>query len=52
MPMKKIEDRDRKDFYYRCENPDCPGRGYETEPKKKAKSNIDEKPPLCPKCGK
>ena len=50
MPMKKIEERDLKKFYYRCENPEC--RGYETEPKKVTRENVDEQPPRCPKCGK
>jgi len=49
MPMNKIEDRDREAFHYRCGDPKCAG---ETEPKKKTKANIDEKPPRCPICGK
>jgi len=46
MPMKKIEDPDRKVFYLRCET--C---GYETEEKKKTRENVDEQPPRCPRCG-
>jgi predicted SprT family Zn-dependent metalloprotease len=46
MAMKKIEDVDRKDSYYRCEA--C---HYETEPKKKSKENVGEPQPYCPRCG-
>jgi len=45
--MKKIEDHDRKDFYWRCES--C---GYETEERKMSEDNIIEHPPRCPWCGK
>jgi hypothetical protein len=46
MPMKKIEDHDRKDFYWRCLS--C---GYETE-ERMSEDNITEPPPRCPWCGK
>jgi predicted SprT family Zn-dependent metalloprotease len=46
MPMKKIEDPDRKHFYWRCET--C---GYQTGEKEKTSENVDDQPHRCPRCG-